>query len=210
MDRTRQWQFALALLAIAGLLAFGPEWPAQTSELTCTNGSVRGRYSNMDACAAAIDDQCRSCSVSEHWLTPFLYCLIVPGLFVCAMSMISKAVARGTGVVWLVLTAVFIIPLIAMFYPPNLRLSLFLQDAVIVWPQLVFFGPTLDLASPASAPLLYRGTIVFWLVAALGFGVLTARLATRWLPPSPGRRIRHRRSASGPLCSTAGRTAPVS
>ena len=87
---------------------------------------------------------------------------------------------------WLVLAVVFIIPFMAMFYPPNLRMPLFLQDAVFIWPQLVFFGPTLYLASHASAPLLsevgsYLGTIAFWLAAALGFGVLTARLAARWL-----------------------------
>jgi hypothetical protein len=186
MDRARQWRFALPLLAVAGLLAFGPEWPARTTELTCRDGGGAGRYSNMDACIAAMDDQCTSCSVRERWFAPFVYFLILPGLLVWALSVASKAVARGTGSVWLVLAVVFIIPFMAMFYPPNLRTPLFLQNAVFVWPQLVFFGPTLYLASPASAPLLsevgsYLGTIAFWLAAALGFGLLTARLAARWL-----------------------------
>ena len=117
--------------------------------------------------------------------------------------------------VWLVLAVVFIIPFMAMFYPPNLRMPLFLQDAVFIWPQLVFFGPTLYLASHASAPLLsevgsYRGTIAFWLAAALGFGVLTARLAARWLllPLAAGFVITG--GASCPLRSPPGRTAPLS
>jgi hypothetical protein len=55
----------LLLLAAAGLLIAGPQLPVRPSELTCDSGTVRGLYVDMDACVAAIDDGCRSCSVRE-------------------------------------------------------------------------------------------------------------------------------------------------
>ena len=78
MNRIRKGVLVLLLLAAGGLLALGPAWPARTTELTCDDGTVRGLYADMDACVAAMDDGCRSCSVREHWFTPFVYLIIIP------------------------------------------------------------------------------------------------------------------------------------
>jgi hypothetical protein len=178
MDPTRKkLMVVLLVLAAAGLLVLGPEWPARASELTCDDGTVRGPYVDIDACVAAIDDGCRSCSTRERWFAPFVYMLLVPGLLVAAVTVAGKAVARGVVAVWIVLTVVFMIPVGALFYPPGVRMPLFIQNAVIVWPQLVFFGPTLFPGSLGS----YAATIGFWFLAAVGFGWLTARLKVRWL-----------------------------
>ena len=206
MDRARQWRFAPPLLAVAGLLAFGPEWPARTTELTCRDGGGAGRYSNMDACIAAMDDQCTSCSVRERWFAPFVYFLILPGLLVWALSVASKAVARGTGSVWLVLAVVFIIPFMAMFYPPNLRTPLFLQNAVFVWPQLVFFGPHLVPRVPGICATAVGGRVISKYHRVLVGGGTGVRLADgqaggALAPPAPGGRIRHHGGASCPLRS---------
>lgn len=183
MSRVRKGYVAvLLLLATGGLVALGPEWPARRSELTCVDGTVRGPYADMDACMAAMDDGCHSCSTRERWFAPFVYLLIVPGFLIGALSVAGKPVARGAGAVWIVLAVVFVIPFAALFYPPGLRMPLFLQNAVFVWPQLVFFGPTLYVATSASGEsALYAATIAFWFVAALGFGWVTATLAARSL-----------------------------
>lgn len=178
----------LLLLAAAGLLILGPELPARTAELTCDNGTVRGPYVDMDACVAAMDDGCRSCSVRERWFAPFVYLpfvylLIVPGLLV-ALSAADKTVARGASAVWIVLAVVFMIPF-ALFYLQGVRVPLLILNAVLIWPQLVFFGPSLLPASSAAPPLLsesaFAATIAFWFVAAVGFGWLTARMKARRL-----------------------------
>ena len=182
-----KWRVALPLLAISGaLLVFGPAWPKEEAALMCADGSTRAIHPDMTACAAAMDDACRRCGVQERWDFPFVYLLGIPGLLVLALAVASRPIALAAASVWLVLAVVFTIPFLAFVYPPSVRMPLLVQDMVLVWPQLVFFGPTLYRSASRASRLmsessLYWGTIAFWVVASVAFGAVTARRVARWL-----------------------------
>ena len=177
----------LLLLATAGVFVLGPEWPAHTSELTCDDGTVRGPFANMDACVLAMNDGCRACGVREPWYAPFFYIfyfLSIPALLVGALWTANKAIARGAAAVWIVLGVVLVIPFGAFFYPPGVWMPLIIQNAFVVWPQLVFFVPSLFRG--ASRPVesqtaQWAANLAFWFVAAVGFGRLTIGVNPRWV-----------------------------
>jgi hypothetical protein len=182
-----KWRVALPLLAITGaLMALGPAWPAEEAALICADGGTRAIHPDMTACVAAMDDACRECGIQERWDFPFVYLLGIPGLLVLASAVASRPIALAAASVWLVLAVVFAIPFLAFVYPPSVRMPLLVQEMVIVWPQLVFFGPTLYRSAPRANRLmsessLYWGTIAFWVAASVAFGAVTAKRVSRWL-----------------------------
>jgi hypothetical protein len=71
--------------------------------------------------------------------------------------MTNGSVVRGVAAVGIVLCTIFLSPvLVALLYGAGLHIPTFLQTVAIIWPQYVFFRPSLY-------------SLAFWAVVALVF-----------------------------------------
>lgn len=118
--------------------------------------------------------------IRDLFVGSLLLVIAVGANAVASLSRQTRAVAAFTTV----LLALPLISYAVMFaYGVGLRIPGLFQDAAIVWPQLVFFGPRLWTTSPVGGPVLpYRWagviTIAFWALIAAGFAPITRRLAS--------------------------------
>lgn len=183
----------ILLTALVGLVLVGPEWPARTTELICSESadqmSVREVLADMAACTAvmgragAAGTSC-FCSVRRSWLPSAYYLGLMPLVLVSAVWFWSRPAARGLAAAAVVLgTVLLLVPWSVMaLYPAGASIPTFLQTMAVFWPQRVFFGPSLYRA--ASPGLVvphawsYISTLIFWAMACTVFGLFVRRITS--------------------------------
>jgi hypothetical protein len=167
---------------VVALVILGPTWPNKSAELTCDGGRDARVFDNMDMCVAVMTAEC-GCGVPTGWLAMLYYLVVLPGAFVSAVWSASRTVARGVAaVVSVVLAIIWTLPVYLLIRFP-IPLPTRITEALIFWPQYVFFGPGL---TGSRGPVLpeqhaYLITIGFWAVLALLFGLLTKGLRSAWV-----------------------------
>src|SRR5688500_13001841 len=111
------------LALVAALVMIGPDWPSRTTELLCGNDfKVLGVFADMDTCLGSIAQGC-SCSVRENWFAWIYYLLLVPGGFVAAVLMTSRAIGRAVATVLTLVAVVLLLPWpVAMLYGAGVNL----------------------------------------------------------------------------------------
>jgi hypothetical protein len=173
---------AVLLAAVVALVIFGPPWPDTTTELTCGESvQLHAVFQDMSACVVAMHSGC-SCAVRSHWVPPLYYLALVPVLFITAIWMADRSVARGVAIVAVVLwTAPFLAWPAVWVYGAASRMPTFFRSMAIRWSRLVFFAPALHRAGPSDGAVVphqwvYVSQVAFWALAASAFGLLARRV----------------------------------
>ena len=127
-------------------------------------------------------------------ISPFALALLLGPIAAALLSPVLLIVAAGATVVacrstrtrptGVLIAVLLVLPVLSygvlLAYGFGVRIPVLFQEAAIVWPQFVFFGPTLRTAPPANSyviPYAWTGafTVAAWAAVAWLFGRLTRR-----------------------------------